>query len=1686
MMMNNPARILIIEDNPGDARLVKEALADAGGSVFRLVWKKDLLKGLEHLKKNPVDAILLDLTLPDSTGFATFERVHSQAPQTAIILLTGFQDEEQAAKAVRAGAQDYLFKGKADGERLARSIRYAIERKQAEQALRESEERYRAMMEQAADAVFMHDETGRIMDVNQKTCQILGYSREELLSKSMGDIDPEAVRVGKQKLWGRVVAGEHFTLESHLTRKDGSSFPVEVTMGSVRLHSGQAILSLVRDISERRRAEQALRESQQMLRLVLDTVPVRVFWKDLNSNHLGCNRAFALDAGFKTTEEVIGKNDGQMVWKQQAEIYRADDRAVIESGRPKINYEEPQTAPDGRLTWVRASKIPLLDEEGKVKGVLGTYEDITEFKQVLSQQQTFYNALNASLNELYIFDAETLHFEFVSAGALRNLGYTLDELRGMTPLDLKPEFTRKSFQDLIAPLRLHESPVIDFKTFHRRANGSSYPVEVHLQLFDQTEHPVFLAVILDITERQQAEEALRASEDKFKYIFDYSVVGKSITLPNGEFQPNKAFCEMLGYSKEELQSKSWQDITHPDDIESSQRELDSLLSGKKEAARFIKRYLKKDGSVLWADASTSPRWDGQHKLLYLMTSIVDITEQKQAEEALIESESRFRTLIKEAPIAILISRDGIIEYVNQKDAQIFGLQNGEDVVGRPIIEFLAPQSREQSLEHTRRRSLGLPVSTEFEYVGLRPDGSQFPIHVAVTDVHLRNGDANISFITDITERKRAEEALIESEQRFRSVFENSTVGIYRTTPAGQILMANPALVSMLGYHSFEELRRRDLEADAFEPTYPRSRFRELIEKDGEVRNLESAWKRQDGKVLYIRESAKAFPNPDGTIKYYEGSVEDITDRKHIEDALRTSEERYRGLFEDSPIALWEEDFSAVKLSIENLRKQGVTDFRVHFKSHPEQVTQCIEQIKVVDVNRAALKQLGAQSKAEIPANLSIMIPGEAHEDFQEELINIADVKSAFEWQGINYTLAGERRVINMRWSVAPGHEDTLDKVLVSMIDVTERKQAEEQIQILSKFPAEDPYPVLRIAPDGILLYANPSSEPLLAMWNIQTGLAMPEEWRAWIAEVFSSSQNKEVEIQCGEQVFSCILAPIVDAGYVNLYGRDITQRKQAEEALGRRTRELGVRNEELDRLYRATGSLLSSTPFEAQALARTIVELALQEFGHANCSVFLIRKGSKELNRLAVAGPYADQVSKIVLTLEGKGQVSRAIQRGQVINTPDVRTSSDYVPSWEMARSELTIPLKIEDQVIGAIDVQSAEPNAFKTDDERRMTIFAERAALALDRGRLNEELESRLQQLTSLRTIDVAISSSMDIHLTLGILLEQVIQTLGVQAADVLIFNPVTQSFRYSTGRGFRTQALQHTDLRLGDGYAGQAARDRQILLIRDLPKNTGGLQRSADFRGEGFVSYVGAPLIAKGQVKGVLEIFQRSPFDLSSEQRAFLETLAGQAAIAIDSGQLFENLQSSNSELMMAYDETIEGWSRAMDLRDKETEGHTQRVTELTLRLAGSMGFRGEELVHIRRGALLHDIGKMGVPDDILRKPGALTDEEWGIMRKHPQFAYDMLAPIIYLRPAIDIPYCHHEKWDGTGYPRALKGEQIPLAARIFALVDVWDALCSDRPYRKAWPEDKVRSHIQEQAGKHFDPHIVEVFLKEVSHDG
>lgn len=188
----------------------------------------------------------------------------------------------------------------------------------------------------------------------------------------------------------------------------------------------------------------------------------------------------------------------------------------------------------------------------------------------------------------------------------------------------------------------------------------------------------------------------------------------------------------------------------------------------------------------------------------------------------------------------------------------------------------------------------------------------------------------------------------------------------------------------------------------------------------------------------------------------------------------------------------------------------------------------------------------------------------------------------------------------------------------------------------------------------------------------------------------------------------------------------------------------------------------------------------------------------------------------------------------------------------------------------------------------------------------------------------------------------------------------------------------------------------------------------------------------------------------------------------------------KKADFELMMAYDTTLEGWTRALDLRDRETEGHSERVAALTTILAEAMGMREPELTHIRRGALLHDIGKIGIPDYVLRKEDALTAEEWEIMHKHPIYAYELLSPISFLRQSIEIPYCHHERWDGSGYPRGLKGQEIPFPARLFSVVDVWDAVTSNRRYQAAWPPEKALAYLIEQAGQLFDPQVVEAFCK------
>ena len=360
----------------------------------------------------------------------------------------------------------------------------------------------------------------------------------------------------------------------------------------------------------------------------------------------------------------------------------------------------------------------------------------------------------------------------------------------------------------------------------------------------------------------------------------------------------------------------------------------------------------------------------------------------------------------------------------------------------------------------------------------------------------------------------------------------------------------------------------------------------------------------------------------------------------------------------------------------------------------------------------------------------------------------------------------------------------------------------------------------------------------------------------------------------------------------------------------------------------------------------------------------------------------------------------------------------------------------------------------------------------------LNAELEGRLERLNALRKIDQAITGCHDLDLTLGIVLDQVLSRLRVDAAGILLADPHAPSLEYAIRRGYRGGKRRDELSRLDREPVRRAIEDWKI---QHVSAPSGAVAGASDdwMASEGFVEHWAVPLTAKGRVLGVLEVGHRSPLSPDDEWREFLEALGGQAAIAIDNAGLLGTLHRSNLELSLAYDATIEGWARAMDLRDHETVGHSRRVTKMTVKLARAMNVADAELVHFRRGAILHDIGKIGVPDSILRKRGRLTPDEAAVMRRHPQYALELLSPIAFLREALEIPYCHHEKWDGSGYPRGLKGEQIPLSARIFAAVDIWDALRSDRPYRKALPPEVVYRQLRSYAGTHLDPDIVPVFI-------
>jgi len=706
--------------------------------------------------------------------------------------------------------------------------------------------------------------------------------------------------------------------------------------------------------------------------------------------------------------------------------------------------------------------------------------------------------------------------------------------------------------------------------------------------------------------------------------------------------------------------------------------------------------------------------------------------------------------------------------------------------------------------------------------------------------------------------------------------------------------------------------------------------------------------------------------------------------------------------------------------------------------------------------------------------------------------------------GSSYPVETSSQVINYEGEKA---------VITIARDISERKRAERALsdreEIYYSFFQTSPDAMFMATQDGhwvdmnqaaVDLFDYQSKEEMMGV-HFRELYSKPEDHEAYLEKLREEESIKDYPLTLRRkdgQEFPTLISSThykVD-GKVRGYQGTILDLSR-ERALEEERQQTAEQQEVVDALSQSLRSTL-----DLEEMYESIVSHLRQVVDVDYLLLFRVKKEREEVDVKFVWGqgqsldpayysPHASQTKMKSSLLTG------VIQSGETAEVPDIRKNDAHYAFGQhgeiyggkevegingVTRSALLVPLMVDEREIGILEVQSFQKEAFHERDVRICERVATLIAMGLQKSYLLEESQKHIKRLNALHRIDQTITENQSLPMMLDTLRDQLVNLLDVDAVDILYRHPQLDSLKIITQAGFRTNPLKYTDLELGEGPVGGITSSRETLFIPDLEEEGVEFTRSPDFDREEFTSYIGVPLIAKRELVGVLEIFHRSRLDADSEWIDFLEALAGQAAIAIDQRNLYKNLRRSKDQLNEAYDAVIQSWAHAMELRDIETKGHGQRLVDLTLQLAQKLGVEEQAWDDIRRGAYLHDVGKMGIPDRVLKKKGTLTEEEREEIGQHPRYAYEILNSIEHLRPALDIPLYHHERWDGLGYPEGLKGEEIPLAARIFAVVDVWDALRSGRPYREAWSDEKALEHIKEESGKHFDPRVVEAFLEVV----
>ena len=1181
-------------------------------------------------------------------------------------------------------------------------------------------------------------------------------------------------------------------------------------------------------------------------------------------------------------------------------LVHPEDRALLEAARSgEISFDQPLilrwVRKDGTVLWTEQRNVPIYNENGELVALEGTASDITsqiQNEQALREREVQIHGIIDSAMDAILSIDEDQRIALFNPAAEKMFQLAAAEALGRPVEELIPVRFRPGHRQWVDGFahdgetgRLRGHP--GGSAYGMRRNGEEFPIEASISHMEFGGKYQYTVIVRDITARKQAEEALQESEDKFRYIFDYSLVGKSITTPSGEVNVNKAFCEMLGYAQEEMKHKNWRDITHPDEIDISEGISASLLSGEAESVRFVKRFIHKNGSVVWADVSSSLRRDRKGQPLYFITITNDITDRIRMEEAIRESERFVHSTLNAltAHIAVL-DETGTIIAVNRAWLD-FAQANGGDPARTGLgVNYLevCEQVRGPEETHARQMAEGIRAVMRGEQEGFRieypcdsPDEQRwFKAHITrfkesgPTRIVIRheNITEQKSLVRDIKERVKELTCLFRIQQDLQddvSVDEFCERALTHIIQGMQFPDLTAVQIDLNGsqYHS-----------PLYTPDLPDGLEAEIKQKGKTIGRL---------SVHYTENKPFIFPEETNMLESVAQSMGKWMTQKQADTALRSSEENYRNLAETSDSAI------AV------LNREGTIVY-----ANPASTRIWKDPL----IGRTVFDLFPEKNASHY---LSVM-----RHVIDEQAVDLNDLEIRIREQ-----------VMWFRVSMSPmkNSDGSVNTLLLNAWDLTDRKKAEETIreQMREITSYYDNAPIGLAVFDKDLRFIKINRQ--LADIN---GLSPAEHVGKTVEEIVPNlaSQARKLTdeiIQTGK--------PAVNVEFV-----------------GETSADPGAQRIWREGWYPLKDEAGQVTGFEVIVEDITERKKAIEALRAAeNRFRALVENSSDEISIIAPDGSLiyeSPTASPTLGYLPGEFQGQNIFQ---LIHSDDMnRIQREFVQLIQSPGSHHRDQFRLLRRDGSWCWVEAVGTNLLAEPSVRGIVVNYHDIS---DRKQAEEQIRRQVERLTALREIDQAIASSFDLETNLDTILLKTVQLLEVDAATVLLLNPATERLEYASGLGFRSTVPENASISFDQSYAGACVRTRKGIHLPELSQQPDNKFLVGFLKDEDFVSYDCMPLIVKEQVVGVLEVFNRSRLERDEEWFDFLSTLAGQTAIAMENSQLFKMSQRELAERRQA-EENLRILNARLEQRVAE---RTADLSRLNLELERAMRVKDEFLANM-----------------------------------------------------------------------------------------------------------------------------------------